>query len=184
MIEFDEAKHEYSKGGTIYPSVTTILQDVGLVDITYFTEESAMRGTYVHDCLKLLDENVPLVMMDIGEDIEGYINAYLKFKKENDYKIIESETHHINETMRFAGTPDRVCTLNGKDAIIDIKTGAKCDWHCIQLSGYKLLVNDAKLLLYGLYLKDTGIYRLEPYKDADYRNVFYAALTVYGFKHK
>jgi len=184
MIEFDEAKHEYSKDGIIYPHMTQILQDVGLIDITWYTEESSMRGRYIHDCLRLLDENVPLVMLDIGPDIEGYINAYLKFKKENDYKIIESETHHINETMRFAGTPDRVCRVNGKDAIIDIKTGTKCDWHGIQLSGYKLLLGESKLLLYGLYLKDTGKYTLQPYKDADYRNVFYAALTVYGWKHK
>jgi hypothetical protein len=183
MIKCDDT-HTYTVDGQEYPSVTQILKDCGLIDITWYTDETAQRGTFVHECLQLIDQGTPSVLLDYGEDIGGYINAYLQFKKDALYKILQIEKPLYSSEYGFAGTPDRICELNGKYSIIDIKTGQKQDWHRLQLSGYKLLLGESKPLLYGLYLKNTGKYKLEPYKDSEYRNVFYSALTVYNWKHK
>lgn len=184
MIELNEKTHEYDFNGKKYAGVTRILQECGLIDITYFTEETAMRGTYVHECLKMLDKNVPLLMLDIGPDIEGYINAYRQFKKENDYKVIEIEKSYVNKDFGFAGTLDRICTINGSDCVLDIKTGTKQPWHGVQLSGYKLLTGEGSFLLRALYLSNNGKYRLESYKDSDYRNIFMCALNLHNWKNK
>ena len=47
-LTFDEEKHEYRLDGEVLPSVTGILREMGFVDDTYFTEDSAARGTAVH----------------------------------------------------------------------------------------------------------------------------------------
>jgi hypothetical protein len=184
MISFNEKTHEYECEGKVYPSVTQILQDCGLIDISWYTEESAMRGTYVHECLKLMDENVPLVMLDTGPDIKGYIDAYLHFKHDTDYKVLQIEKPYIDKNLRLAGTPDRICTINGTDCILDIKTGQKQEWHGLQLRGYKLLVGEGSFLLRAIYLNINGKYRLESYKDSDYRNIFMCALSLYHWKNK
>ena len=184
MISCNEKTHEYECNGKKYPGVTQILKDCGLIDITWYTQETAMKGTYVHECLKLLDENVPLVMLDIGSDIEGYIDAYLQFKKDTDYKILQIERPYIDKDLRFAGTPDRICAINGADCILDIKTGTKQEWHGLQLSGYKFLLGEGSFLLRALYLNNNGKYKLESYKDLEYRNIFISALSIYHWKNK
>jgi hypothetical protein len=184
MITCDEKTHEYGCNGKKYPGVTHILQNCGLIDITWYTEETAMRGTYIHECLKLIDENVPLIMLDIGPDIAGYINAYLQFKKNTDYKILQGEKPYISEDYKFGGTLDRICTINGAQCILDIKTGQKQEWHGLQLSGYKLLVGEGSFLLRVLYLNNKGKYRLESYKDSEYRNIFISALSIYHWKNR
>jgi len=180
LIKLNE-NHEYVEDGKSYPSVTQILKRCGLIDTTWFSNESAQRGTYIHEVLALIDGNTPLMVIDIPVDIEGYVDAYLKFKKEVDFKIQDIEKHHINKEMGFAGTPDRTGNLNGSEVIIDIKTGVKQKWHGVQLSGYKVLI-DGNRLLYGLYLGKNGKYKLEQYNDRDYRNIFMCALSLEKWK--
>jgi len=184
MIEFNEAAHEYSCEGKVYPSVTQILKDCGIIDITWYTDETAQRGTFVHDCLKLIDQGTPAVLLEYGEDIEGYINAYLQFKKDAQYKIEAIEEPLCSQEYGFAGTPDRICELNGKSCILDIKTGQKQEWHGAQLSAYKMLHGDDQGVLRGLYLNKDGKYRLESFKDSEYRNLFLSALTIYQWKKR
>jgi len=183
MIEFNEYDHEYFVEGKSYPSVTTILKDVGLIDTSWFTEGSAQRGTYIHEVLALIDNNTPLMMLDIPADIEGYVDAYLRFKNDVDFKIHTIEKHCVNKELQFAGTPDRTGILNDFKAIIDIKTGVKQKWHGAQLSGYKALINGEHRLR-GLYLHKDGKYRLESYKDSEYRNIFMCTLSIYHWKNR
>ena len=185
MIEVNE-DHEYVEDNKIYISVHEILTDCGLIDIQWYTEETAQRGTDIHKMTKEIDGggDPELIKLDYPEEYEGYIDAYLEFKQENDYQIIAIEKPYINKDLRFAGTPDRICKINNLPCILDIKTGSKCDWHGIQLSGYKMLLNDTESHLRALYLKENGKYKLEPYKDSDYRKVFTWALNIFHWKHK
>jgi len=184
MVEFDSKLHKYTEDGKDYPSVTQILKDCGLIDVSWYTEDSALKGTYIHDVLREIDEGALPLMLDISEDIAGYIDAYLRFKKENDYRIEAIEKPLINKTLELAGTPDRIATLNRKACIIDIKTGGKERWHGVQLSGYLMLIDSGDYELFGLYLSKDGKYRLETYRGKDFRGIFMSCLNLYHWKRQ
>ena len=47
-----------------------------------------------------------------------------------------------SEQYDFAGTADRLGTINGKPVVIDFKTGGPASWHGLQLAFYDLLYDD------------------------------------------
>lgn len=183
MIIFEKEPHKYTVDGEDYPSVTQILEDCGLINTSWYSEESAQRGIYVHEATQQLDENPVSGIMFDDDEIEGYIDAYLKFKRENEFIIISIERMVANKKLRFAGRIDRIGILNGQNCILDIKTGQKEKYHGAQLSGYKLAYDEGKAKLFGLYLKRDGNYKLLEYKDSDYRNTFMSALNIYHEKY-
>ncbi len=182
MVEFNEEDHSYRQDNNIYPSVTQILKRVGIIDTTWYSEETAQRGTDIHKIIAEIEiTHDPLTILDIEEEYIGYITAYSKFVVDNKPVIIEMEKPRININLGYAGKPDIIARLNNKKCIIDIKTGSQEKWHGIQLSAYKLLLasDDVIQSLYGLYLQKNGNYRLIEYLDRDYRDIWLAALTLY-----
>jgi len=121
---------------------------------------------YIHDYLRYSLGYA----LDIGKSlikVKGQIphGDYLKWIKEKTY------------------LSERTGILNDFQVIIDIKTGVKQKWHGAQLSGYKALIN-SEYKLFGLYLHKDGKYRLESYKDSEYRNIFMCALSIYTWKRR
>ena len=183
--EYRDDTHTYLLDGTPIPGVTMILQAAGLYDDSFFTEESRNRGKYVHRaCLYYLQND--LDEDTIPDEYRGYIEAFKRFMKEADCQVYAGlcEVPWFSEACRFGGTIDMPCMLNGKESLIDIKSGVESPTTGIQLAAYSMLYDVPLVNRYGLYLKADGKYKLIPYADRNDIKIFNAALTLYSWRQE
>lgn len=165
LLFFDEG-HVYKIGDDVLPSVSEITRFIsreiyGTVG-QYTLDNAADRGTRVHKACEILDK---YGKVDVSEDIVPYIQAYIKFRKEHTavWDKIEHALYHPE--LSFAGTLDRLGTLDGKRVILDIKS--TCTLQKVsataQLNLYKMLAEangEAIDSLYVLHIRNTGAYKL------------------------
>jgi hypothetical protein len=77
--------------------------------------------------------------------------------------------------LGFAGTPDRVGTLNGRPTILEIKTGTEAGWHGLQTAAQDVLLHRTygRYQRKALYLGADGRPRLRSHADSgDYLRFF------------
>lgn len=120
---FFDTDHRYTLDGEELPSVSEITRfisrevygDVGQFNL----DHAAERGTAVHKATELLDK---YGTVEITEDIEPYIKAYIAFRKEHEceWEFIEKPSHDSNR--RYAGTIDRLGLVDGVLTLADIKS--------------------------------------------------------------
>lgn len=172
-IDTDTGKH--------YPSVTTILTDLGFYGNAsqYFTEESRQRGTLVHLMAKLF------LTGDLNEETrDPQLNPYLiqlkKFLSVSDFELISCEQPLINKIYGFGGTSDIFCFINGQESILDIKSGGvNKKPTALQLAGYEILIGK-RCKRYALHLTPDKA-NLIPFTDRTDRNVFLSAVTCWKY---
>ena len=193
LINFNEAKHEYSLDGEIIPGVTTIINDL----YTPGPDDEAMeiardRGTKVHKACELYDLNV-LDLEDLDPVLQPYLNAWIQFRSDTGVSIIEIERLVYHPKFRYAGKLDRVAMLNGKISVIDIKSSTvMLKLTGLQLAAYQAAYNASiagtdlpeATERYGLQLRADGKYRLVPYTDKTEFNVFIGCLNRYNWRLK
>jgi hypothetical protein len=182
VLEFNPQNHTYGIDGVLIPSVTTILQDMGLIDTRYFTDYGRDRGKLVHRIIHWhityeLDEDT------IDPTLRPYFDAWLSFEKDTNFICTAAEKPLFRLVYRFAGTPDYIGLLNGIEAVIDGKSGGLYPSTALQLVGYEILA-ERPLKRYALQLMETGKYKLTPYKERSDRGVFLGCLAAYHWKQK
>ena len=162
LLFFDEG-HKYTIDGEELPSVSEITRfisreiygDVGQFNL----DRAADRGTAVHKATELLDK---YGTAEIDEDISPYLKAYIAFRKEHkcEWQKIEYATHHPENL--YAGTLDRVGTVDGKLVVLDIKTSSTIQkpLYTAQLNLYRKMLPDPIEQLVILHLKKDGTYKL------------------------
>ena len=162
LLFFDEG-HKYTLDGEELPSVSQLTRfisreiygDVGQFNL----DRAADRGTAVHKATELLDK---YGTVEIDEDISPYLKAYIAFRKEHkcEWQKIEYATHHPENL--YAGTLDRVGTVDGKLAILDIKTSSTIQkpLYTAQLNLYREMLPDPIEQLIILHLRKDGTYKL------------------------
>lgn len=130
QIDFDEKKHEYSVGGEKVPSVSEILSPLSAeryADLNpYMIRAAAARGTAIHEACEAIDYGLN---PDISPVIVGYVKAYKQFLRDYSPKWeaiekIVGYTRYADEKPLYCGTIDRYGTIDGKKALVDIKTYA------------------------------------------------------------
>ena len=126
-------------------------------------DKAADRGTLVHDLAEKYMHGESVESED--EEICKHLMSFEKFWKENEVQMIDTELFMWHKDVPWAGTCDIIAKMNGKYAIIDIKTGGHYKSHEIQLNMYaELLVG----ILAGLYTKGRWIrepnYQLKKFK--------------------
>jgi len=165
-IEFDEKKHQYKVNGKIVPSVTEILEHLTAVGYgkvnPAILDEAKERGTAVHELTEAIDLGFPPEYIDPA--VEGYAVAYLKFLEDYDVEWDYIEHRFYEPKMGFCGTIDRVGKIDGKDAILDIKTTSSPSVDqkiavCCQTAAYDFgLGSEDGFDRYALYLHSDGTY--------------------------
>lgn len=146
-LEFDEATHSYFADGERVPSVTQILDQVGLVDSEWFTEEHRRRGTLVHMFIAMTNTGkVPNVKVEgygaaAIDEAREYHKQYVKFlaSMKGALKIEAVEQKVFDPGFGYAGRLDFSGTLAGLPAIFDVKTnraGYVPIWAKWQLAAY------------------------------------------------
>ena len=182
MITFREKDHTYWDGTINYPSVTTILQEMGFVDSTWFDEYSRTRGTYVHKAVELYNKG-ELLEDDLDERLAPYLDAWRRFKQNSDIIILNSELQVHSDIYHYAGKLDMECTINGHQAIIDLKSGIVAPVTALQLAAYVMAryANYYSVKRYGLSLKD-GRATIVPFENFSDFGIWQAIMAVYNYK--
>lgn len=192
-LTFDEGTHTYRLDGQVVPSVTQVIEHAQFVDPTWFTEESRLRGTLVHRVVELYDQGKISHNPGVPPEAQGYLDAWVRFKREADFVTEESEVRLASHLFRFAGTLDKSGSFRlphsseRTHAIIDLKTGKLLPWWGLQLSGYQILElerHERFCRRFDLELHDDGTYNLHEQRDVQDRGVFLAALTCWHWIQK
>jgi hypothetical protein len=187
MLAFNEAKHEYSHGDRVVPSVTQILKEVGIIDDRFFTDDARERGSAVH---KTIEAYIKYGDEGCHPLLAGYLGAYRRFEAELRPEIIESESllFYSQGGIHYAGTGDIFCILDHQLTYLDFKTGGKDKWHALQTAAYSEAYwqqSGRPVLRRGsLYLEGDGTYRLNFHDNQTDAAVFLAAAAIVNWKRQ
>ncbi len=122
LLFFDQG-HRYTVDGRELPSVSQLCRFLSREiygEINQYTlDAAASRGTKVHKATEVLDL---YGKADVDDDLLPYLNAYLKFRREHtiQWERIEHAVYHPEDD--YAGTIDRYGDVDGKRAVVDLKT--------------------------------------------------------------
>lgn len=135
ILEFDELSHTYRIGGRVIDSVTQVLTKAGLIDTQWFTEEGKIRGNAVHKAI-FYDLQNDLNWARLHPVIKPYVEAWREFRTKTRLIPIFFEKRVYNPIHDYTGTLDLLCKINGRNWLIDYKTGDSRHAHW-QTAGYK-----------------------------------------------
>lgn len=174
--------------------VTELLAEAGLIDRTWFSEEGATRGTYVHQACQYYDAG-ELDEESLDPVLIPYVEGWKKFLEDTGFQVVASEKRMTSKIYKFTGQPDRIGQWPSVGlCILDIKSGSLQAWTAIQLAAYKLLVlenddlNIAGVITtpyikrFAVNLPGDGTYKVKEYKDRADEGIFLAALAIHNWK--
>ncbi len=187
-IDFDPQKHAYRLDGIAVPNVTRVLGD--LRDWSAIPRDALERkreiGTAVHLAIELdLLDDLDRVSLDSA--VEGYFDAWRRFRREKRFECYLSECRVASKKFRYAGTLDLVGEMNGKDVLIDAKVSAEPHpATTLQTAAYLHAGLEMGFIGLGterfaLYLQSDGRYRLEPHPGKNDFAVFLSCLARYNW---
>lgn len=192
MIEttFDPIEHIYTINGKVVPGNTEILGDTGLRELFFDKEWYADKGQKIHLACHFHNKGT-LSWETVDPLIYGYVEAYLKFKRECKVEVLESEYVCFNETLLYGTTIDSIVELDFMSTrvsgIVEIKSGQPQSSDCLQTAGQIMVFWEKPTFLvnrFVLYLKENGTYKLVENVDPADMLDFEAACRVYHRKRK
>ena len=191
MISYDDARHTYSDDKGILPSVTQIIEAVGLRSTAFYKEGAADRGKAIHRILHEIDLGKSPDWRE-AEQYIGYIEAWTtlkgQLKEAQGYEVFTSECIGSHPQKRYAGTVDKVFRYGlDKYCIFDIKTGKKEKWHTLQVTAYTDMMRFTHMerewtMPHVAYLREDGTFIVEDCEEV--LGVWDACLKVYYFGRK
>jgi hypothetical protein len=175
-VVYHDGTHTYMVDGRVVPSVTQILADQRLIDLTWYTPDGRERGTAVH---KAIANQCRGALCFNNKELEPYLEAYNNFQKDCDWvpEIIEQSMG----CRFYAGTPDQIGKLNKKPAVLDIKTGGITPAVALQLVAYEKLY-EKPLKRFSLQLTETGRYILDEHKDKKDPYIWESAVSLWWWR--
>jgi len=140
QLTFTDARYYTDDEGNYYPSVTTLLEaypkpyaliqwmkEVGK-DADTVRDAAGQRGSNVHHLTELYDMGAACSLLDDNGKPQYSLAEWAMFERYVDFSTRFKPEHlHIEQTIlspeyKTAGTIDRICRINGKLYILDIKT--------------------------------------------------------------
>jgi len=187
-LDFDAAEHRYSRAGVEILGVTSVLKEAGLIDASWYTEESRQRGQAVHAMIHLAADG-DLHEPSLDPRLLPYLEAYRRFIGETGF-IADLIEHRVeSRTYGYAGTLDAAGTIDaagGTTVVVDYKSGRPERWVGPQLAAYRRALHEQAGYLYrerwAVWLKDDGRYQIFPQRSSDDLRVFLAALTIMNWR--
>ena len=191
--QFLPETHTYKVSDRIVPSVTQILEDVGIVDYSRLpgsTREMALRrGSAVHAACHYDDEG-DLDETQLAPEILPYLQAWRKFRASVGWEWDRIEFRSYQERYDYCGQLDRAATIPGKSTqvLLDIKTGVAQYWTRYQVAAYAAFFENPRAYLrMAVELHKDETFKVHEYPGRDWAAdfaVFSAALVVYREKRR
>lgn len=192
-LVFDADAHRYTLGERELPSVTRILEDVGLSDFSapWFTAATRDRGTHVHAAIALDNEGA-LDEDTLDPALVPYLEGWRRYLAESGAVVEHYEQPVCDPDACYAGTLDAIVlepTPLGRPTrrtVLDIKPAfypsvgpqvaayARC---ARSLYGGAVLFQRAALVLPG-----DGTYIRKPLTDATDELTFLAAVRIFHWR--
>lgn len=166
--------YKLSDGKTRVPGATTITgllnkpylvkwaNNLGLegIDSSKYTDEAAKIGTLAHAMIQadLQGEEIDQsqyspVQIDLAENA---LISFFEWKGRHKIEPIHCETPFVSDAMKYGGTVDCYCLLDGKPTLLDFKTGkAIYEEYFVQLAAYAALLREN-----GFEVAETRILRV------------------------
>lgn len=187
MFTFDSITHRYMHGTRRVQSVTGLIKAAGLLGpaAAFYSQEAAERGTRVHRACLDLDLCNPVAIHE--EDLR-YVDSYARWRKMFHPIWTSLEEPRHSERFDFAGTADRVGTINNRQVILDFKTGGAASWHGLQLALYDILHDELPTMIrrrLTLHLRqDGGVPQMVEYLNRSDYDTAYMLLSQRGHDDK
>lgn len=187
-LEFDAEPHRYRYHGDVVPSVTGILRsitDAIYGDIpSWQVQAAADRGTQAHRATELDDIGI-LAYERLDPELVPYVDAWRAFVAETGFEVEAIELRRCHPVWRYATTLDRVGILNGKRAVVELKTTAALHpWVALQTAGQLEAYNATAesraahaTQRWAVRLGPDGRYQCQQYSNTNDWPVFLACLT-------
>ena len=170
-FRFDPERHEYvTLDGEIRPHITGMLEAAGLIDDTWFTEESSERGRCVHSLTADYDLGA-LPLDSCVSKYRPYLLAHASCMKALRPTWTAIEEPALHPVYRFGGRPDRLGRVQGLQTVLEIKSGVVQPSHPVQTALQAILAAASHPLpaeqwrRLCLYLKPSGRFSLVEHKD-------------------
>ena len=170
MLTFNKAEHRYWWNDSPVPSVTDIMQDVGLIVLKGKASDIEIArafGTAVHYATELYDRGI-LNEKALDPKIVPYLDCWKQAQQTYKLTIHDIEKSYYHRTFKYAGTIDRIVRYRSALYVLDLKTSYDISPSAeIQTAGYQILYGN-HCLAHGV--PDVGIRRmvvlLRPIKPA------------------
>lgn len=188
ICTFDEALHEYRIDGRVVPSVTQCLRYIDSFDGVPADVLEAARefGSHVHAACDL-DNRGALDEESLDPHLAEYLAGWRKFLHESKGRVVQSEQIVFSPRLLYAGTLDAVVNINGRDTLVDIKSGAIPRSVGPQTAAYAEALREttgqkiSARLCVQLLAND---YRTKPLKDPADWSVFVSCLNLTKWESK
>lgn len=159
-IQFLDSRFYKTKDGQYVPSVTTILEAYPKPPAFYewlkkngedadeIRDDAGRRGSVVHHLTESFDHGSEVCLMnDDGSPRYklrewSMLERYVDFRQRHPATIHAIETNMVSGDLGYAGTLDRVMTIDGATYLVDIKTsGGVYDSYWLQQAAYHELLH-------------------------------------------
>jgi hypothetical protein len=127
-FHFEEDGHKYIEQGRSRPSVTGLLKKYGLIDYSMVKpdvlEHKRKQGIVLHAWTERYDREGNDDMLVLPEPSIGYAEAWVNFRRQNEFELIDIERRMMAELMGvvIGGTPDRLMRIKRtQDLVLDLK---------------------------------------------------------------
>lgn len=199
--------YKLADGKTRVPGTTTITNllnkpylvpwanKLGLegIDSSTYTDEAAKTGTLAHAMVQadLQKEKLDMrqyspVQVDLAENA---LISFFEWKSLHEIEVIRCETPMVSETLKYGGTIDCYCLLDGVPTLLDFKTGkAIYDEYFVQLAAYKNLLEELDLPVEQCRILRIGRDETEGFEERTvtdtrkYFEIFRNLLSIYYLK--
>src|SRR5882672_9840353 len=166
-FQFVPEEHAYIVNNVRVPSVTQILEAVGLVDYSHIPDSILDRkaeiGTAAHAACHYYDES-DLNLETVADEVSPDVSAWMKFRAETGFKpeLIEHRGIANVDGMEYGFTLDRIGMFRGRPHLIEIKCTAAVEigWGP-QTAAYEMAMRPtSKMALprMAVHLKPNGNY--------------------------
>ena len=177
------------------PQLVSWANKLGLegIDSSTYTDEAAKIGTLAHAMVQahlqkeeIDQDQYSKAQIDLAENS---LLSFFEWKKRHELLVYQCETPMVSEKLRYGGTIDCYCLLDGVPTLLDFKTGkAVYDEYFVQLAAYAELLREKNLSVKECRILRIGRDETEGFeertvKDTEkYFAIFRNLLNVYYLK--
>jgi len=160
QLTFVDGRFYHDEDGNYFPSATTLLEaypkpfaliqwmkEVGS-KADEIRDNAGRRGSTVHQLTEDYDHGIECKLLDDNNRPKYSLEEWNMFERYVEFSVNHKPVHamieqtFVSNHLKFAGTLDRICTIDGKNYVLDIKTSNGIyNSYWLQLAAYKELYN-------------------------------------------